>query len=78
MKSAKEKMLAALMRNKGKPAFTVAQAQDRFFIDRVAARIYELRQDGYRIVSQPVVGKKTVRYGLAADGKWSLKAASRR
>jgi predicted ArsR family transcriptional regulator len=48
-KSAKEKMLAALSKTGGYNTFTVAQAQHRFGITNVAARINELREEGHAI-----------------------------
>ena len=48
-KSAKQKMLAALSKTDGYNTFTVAQAQRRFGITNVAARINELREEGHAI-----------------------------
>lgn len=47
--SAKEKMLNALTKSQGYNTFTVAQARARFGIKNVAARINELREEGYAI-----------------------------
>ena len=47
--SAKQKMLAALKKKEGYNTFTVKQAQRRFGIKNVSARIDELRQEGYCI-----------------------------
>lgn len=47
--SAKEKMLNALTKSKGYNTFTVAQARARFGVKNVAARINELREEGYAI-----------------------------
>ena len=44
--SAKQKMLNALKQTEGYNTFTVAQAQRRFGITNVTARIDELRQEG--------------------------------
>lgn len=65
--SAKSRMLNALVKNRGKVAFTVPQAQIRYGVDRVVARIHELREDGHKIVSVPrrtSWGTRTVGYGL--------------
>ena len=63
-KSTREKMLNALTSNKGRPAFTVAQAQTRFGIVGVQ-RISDLRNDGYNIVSLSRNGKRSVAYSLS-------------
>ena len=47
--SAKQKMLNALKKKEGYNTFTVKQAQRRFGIKNVSARIDELRQEGYCI-----------------------------
>jgi hypothetical protein len=47
--SVKEKMLATLSKSEGYNTFTVAQARARFGITNVAARINELREEGYSI-----------------------------
>jgi hypothetical protein len=47
--SAKEKMLGALKAKSGYNTFTVAQAQKRFGISNVSARIEELRKEGHCI-----------------------------
>lgn len=47
--SAKEKMLNALKAKSGYNTFTVAQAQRRFGISNVSARIEELRKEGHCI-----------------------------
>ncbi len=49
MKSAKDKILAYLSKSKGSNTLTVAQARSRFGIKNVAARIEELRSEGYPI-----------------------------
>lgn len=48
-KSAKLRILEALKRNSASNTFSVAQARARFGIQNVAARISELRQEGYAI-----------------------------
>ena len=45
----KEKMIAALSKKDGYNTFTTAQARARFGITNVAARINELRDEGYSI-----------------------------
>jgi biotin operon repressor len=47
--TAKEKMLNALTKTGGYNTFTVAQARARFGVKNVAARINELREEGYPI-----------------------------
>jgi len=47
--SAKDKMLNALKAKSGYNTFTVAQAQRRFGISNVTARIDELRKEGHCI-----------------------------
>lgn len=47
--SAKERMLSVLTGDGAYNTFSVAQAQNRFGITNVAARIAELRQDGHPI-----------------------------
>ena len=59
-KSAKEKMLNVLTKTSGYNTFTVAQAQHRFGITNVSARINELREEGYPIYTN----RKTL-----ADGR---------
>jgi hypothetical protein len=57
----KAKLLAALERNVGKTAFTVAQASSRYGIVNVRARIDELRNDGYDIIGELKTSKATGR-----------------
>jgi predicted ArsR family transcriptional regulator len=59
-KSAKQKMLAALSKTGGYNTFTVAQAQNRFGVTNVSARINELREEGHAIYTN----RKTL-----ADGR---------
>jgi len=47
--TAKQKMLATLSKKTGYNTFTVAQGRVRFGVTNVAARINELRNDGYSI-----------------------------
>ena len=47
--SAKQRMLNALKQTEGYNTFTVAQAQRRFGVQNVSARIEELRREGYCI-----------------------------
>jgi hypothetical protein len=47
--SAKQRMLNALKQSEGYNTFTVKQAQRRFGIKNVSARIDELRQEGHCI-----------------------------
>ncbi len=49
MASAKQKMLNFLTKDEGRNTFSTAQARNYFGIENVAARIHELRQDGYPI-----------------------------
>jgi len=74
----KEKMLAALKKTEGCNTFTVAQAQSRFGIKNVSARIAELRQEGYCIYTNPKTlsdGTKTSVYRLGNPSREMVKAA---
>ena len=73
--SAKERMLNALLKSEGYNTFTTEQAQRRFGITNVAARISELRQEGYAIYSnkKTVDGVKKSFYRLGTPSK-SFKA----
>ena len=75
--SAKEKMLNALKQPSGYNTFTTAQAQRRFGISNVAARIDELRKEGHCIYtnSKVVDGKKVSYYRLGTPTKALVKAA---
>ena len=67
--SAKEKMLNALRKNKGRDAFTTRQAKTRFGIESIRQRIHELRNDGLRIRTTTKVrsdGSKVTAYRLVA------------
>jgi hypothetical protein len=76
--SAKEKMLNALTKTEGYNTFTTEQAQRRFGIINVAARISELRQEGYAIYANKKVvgGEKKTFYRLGTPSK-SFKAQCR-
>lgn len=56
MMTAKEQILKALTKKEG-ATLTVAQAQARFGIVNVRARISDLRKDGYNIVSKTKMRK---------------------
>lgn len=70
--SAKEKMLSALQQKSGYNTFSVAQAQNRFGITNVTARIAELRQEGYPIYTNTKTrgdGSKVAVYRLGSPSK---------
>ena len=73
--SAKEKMLAALKQTSGYNTFTTKQAQRRFGITNVSARISELRQEGYAVYANKknIAGEKQTVYRLGTPSK-SFKA----
>ena len=75
--SAKQKMLNALKQKSGYNTFTVKQAQRRFGITNVTARIDELRQEGNCIYtnSKVVDGKKVAYYRLGTPSKALVQAA---
>jgi hypothetical protein len=75
--SAKEKMLAALKKTSGYNTFTTKQAQRRFGITNVAARIDELRQEGNVIYTNTKVvdGQKVSFYRLGTPTKALVRAA---
>ena len=77
--SAKSKMLNALKQPSGYNTFTVAQAQRRFGIQNVSARIEELRKEGHCIYTnyRKVDGKKTAYYRLGTPSKAMVQAALR-
>ena len=77
--SAKQKMLAALKQTSGYNTFTVKQAQRRFGIQNVTARIDELRQEGNCIYTNTKVvdGKKVAYYRLGTPSKALVQAALR-
>lgn len=76
--SAKERMLNALLKTEGYNTFTTEQAQRRFGITNVSARISELRQEGYAIYAnrKTVDGQKKTFYRLGTPSK-SFKAQCR-
>jgi len=76
--SAKEKMLAALKQTEGYNTFTTKQAQRRFGITNVSARIDELRQEGNCIYTNTRVGSdgtKVSYYRLGTPSKALVQAA---
>lgn len=76
--SAKEKMLASLKKTEGYNTFTVAQAQKRFGVKNVSARIEELRKEGYCIYTNSKTlknGRKINFYRLGTPTKAMVKAA---
>ena len=75
--SAKEKMLNALQQPSGYNTFTVKQAQRRFGITNVTARIDELRQEGHVIYTNKKIvdGKKVAFYRMGKPTKALVKAA---
>ena len=75
--SAKSKMLNALKQPSGYNTFTVAQAQRRFGIQNVSARIEELRKEGHCIYTNTKIvdGKKTAFYRLGTPTKALVQAA---
>lgn len=78
--SAKERMLKTLTKKTGYNTFSTAQAQVRFGIKNVAARILELRQEGYAIYTNMRTrsnGTKVAIYRLGKPSK-SFKAACRK
>ena len=75
--SAKEKMLVALKKTSGYNTFTTKQAQRRFGITNVAARIDELRQEGNVIYTntKSVDCKKVSFYRLGSPTKAMVRTA---
>lgn len=76
--SAKQKMLAALKQTEGYNTFTTKQAQRRFGIQNVSARIDELRQEGHCIYTNKRVatdGTKVSFYRLGTPTKAMVQAA---
>ena len=68
----KEKMLAVLSKSEGDNTFTVPQAQARFGITNVAARINELRDEGNAIYTNRKTlsnGRKISFYRLGTPTK---------
>ena len=76
--SAKEKMLVALKKTSGYNTFTTKQAQRRFGITNVSARIDELRQEGnciYTNTKRAADGTKVSYYRLGTPSKALVQAA---
>jgi hypothetical protein len=76
--SAKQKMLAALKQTEGYNTFTTKQAQRRFGITNVSARIEELRKEGNVIYTNKRTledGRKITYYRLGTPTKSMVKAA---
>ena len=75
--SAKEKMLVALKKTSGYNTFSTKQAQRRFGITNVAARIDELRQEGNVIYTNTKIvdGQKVSFYRLGTPTKALVRAA---
>jgi hypothetical protein len=76
--SAKQKMLATLKKQDGYNTFTTKQAQARFGISNVAARIDELRQEGHCIYTNKRTledGRKISYYRLGTPTKSMVRAA---
>ena len=75
--SAKQKMLAALKQTSGYNTFTTKQAQRRFGITNVSARIEELRKEGNCIYTNNKVvdGQKVAYYRLGTPSKALVQAA---
>lgn len=71
-KSVKEKILSYLSKDNGYNTLTVAQAQSRFGISNVAARIDELRREGHAIYTNTKTlkdGRKITFYRLGTPSK---------
>jgi hypothetical protein len=78
--SVKERLLAFLSKTSGYNTFSVAQAQARFGIQNVTARIAELRQDGHAIYTNTKRrsdGSKVSVYRLGAPTR-AMRAANRK
>jgi hypothetical protein len=78
--TSKEKMLNALKQTEGYNTFTVAQAQRRFGIQNVSARIDELRKEGHCIYTNSRIledGRKINYYRLGTPTKSMVKTALR-
>lgn len=76
--SAKEKILKYLSKKDGYNTLTVAQAQARFGITNVTARIDELRQEGHVIYTNMKTrgdGSKVASYRLGKPTKAMVRAA---
>ncbi len=76
--SAKQKILNYLSKTEGYNTLTVAQAQARFGITNVSARIDELRQEGHVIYTNTKTrgdGSKVSSYRLGKPTKAMVRAA---
>ena len=76
--SAKQKMLAALKQTEGYNTFTTKQAQRRFGITNVSARIEELRKEGNVIYTNKRTlsdGRKITYYRMGTPTKAMVKSA---
>jgi predicted ArsR family transcriptional regulator len=76
--SAKQRMLNTLKKTSGYNTFTTKQAQTRFGISNVAARIEELRQEGnviYTNTKKLEDGRKISFYRLGTPTKALVQAA---
>lgn len=76
--SAKQKILKFLSKTDGYNTLTVAQAQARFKIQNVSARIDELRQEGHVIYTNMKTrgdGSKVASYRLGKPTKALVRAA---
>lgn len=77
--SAKDRMLNALQKTEGYNTFTVAQAQRRFGVQNVSARIEELRKEGHCIYTNTKTtedGSKVSYYRLGKPSREMVKAAA--
>jgi transcription initiation factor IIE alpha subunit len=78
--SAKQKMLATLKKSEGYNTFTTKQAQQRFGITNVSARIEELRKEGHVIYTNKRTledGRKITYYRMGTPTKGLVKSALR-
>ena len=76
--SAKARMLATLKKSEGYNTFTTKQAQSRFGVTNVSARIDELRQEGHVIYTNSRIladGRKINYYRLGTPTKSLVQAA---
>lgn len=76
--TAKQKMLKTLAKSTGYNTFTTKQAQSRFGIMNVSARVAELRQDGnciYTNTRQHEDGRTITFYRLGTPTKALVRAA---
>lgn len=76
--SAKQKILNYLKKSEGYNTLTVKQAQTKFGIKNVSARVEELRKEGHCIYTNTVKradGSKVQAYRIGAPSKALVKAA---